>query len=350
MALPGSLVVGSDPDVVAVATALLGKGNAADAVAAGVFAAGGLHASVLLGPVQVLLAGAGAGLRAVDGRARQPGLGNPRPRGFLSEEDVPAAARVGVPALPAALAALVSTYGRASLGAVLAPAIDLARSRSEGRAMVLDRLSRRGPPALSERGIGDEFEAAAGRMALGLLSRRDLEEVRPVVSAASTRGNAGGRSLITVPWGGSSVREQSASPMPGEAVRVIACADRNGMVAVACYAAPHEGLAIEPLGLTAPYCATPVMRGKTRVKPGEPRSSAAPIALLFSPAEGVVDLAGGVEGNPRAERLLGSWLEDWQPSSPLIRTNAAVPEGLVAMERAGAGWTAVSRNGQGRPG
>jgi hypothetical protein len=123
-------------------------------------------------------------------------------------------------------------------------------------------------------------------------------------------------------------------------VRVIACADRNGMVAVACYSVPQEGLAIEPLGLTAPCCATPVMRGKTRVKPGEPRSAAAPVALLFSSKEGVVELAAGIESNPRAERLLGSWLEDWQPSSPLLRTSAP-PDGLVALERAGAGWTAV---------
>ena len=107
--MPPALVLGSDLEVAEVGRALLSRGNAVDSVAGAVFAAGALYPSVLLGPVQLLLGGAGAGLRAIDGRPRQPGLGNPRPRGFLPSEAVPPAARVGVPALPAALLAAVTT-------------------------------------------------------------------------------------------------------------------------------------------------------------------------------------------------------------------------------------------------
>jgi len=92
-----AVVIASDPEVLAAAEAALVRGNAVDAVAVGVLAAAGLHASVLLGPVQMLIGGAGAGLRAIDGRTRQPGLDNPRPRGFRPEDPIPAS---GLPAFP----------------------------------------------------------------------------------------------------------------------------------------------------------------------------------------------------------------------------------------------------------
>ena len=63
----------TDVEVAKVAASMLPRGNAMDAVVAGVFAAAALDPSVLLGHVQFLVGGAGAGLRAVDGRARQTG-------------------------------------------------------------------------------------------------------------------------------------------------------------------------------------------------------------------------------------------------------------------------------------
>ena len=86
-------------------------GNAVDALAAGLLAAAAESPGVLLGPLQVLAAGGGAGLLAVDGRARQPGLGVPRPRGFVAGAEVPPAARVAVPGFPFALAAAHGSLG-----------------------------------------------------------------------------------------------------------------------------------------------------------------------------------------------------------------------------------------------
>src|SRR5438270_11397807 len=95
--------VASSPEVEAAAEELLRKGNAVDAAVAGVFAACAMAPGVLLGPVQILIGGGGVGLRALDGRVRQPGIGAPRPRGFRDGEEVPDAARVGWPWLPGTL-------------------------------------------------------------------------------------------------------------------------------------------------------------------------------------------------------------------------------------------------------
>src|SRR3954453_18756949 len=110
-----ALVTASDARVADAATALLTRGNAVDAVIAGVFAAAALVPSVLLGPVQILIGGAGLGLRATDGRVQQPGRGVARPRGFTEDAAIARAARVGVPALPAALASTLATSGASTL-------------------------------------------------------------------------------------------------------------------------------------------------------------------------------------------------------------------------------------------
>src|SRR5580658_713944 len=95
--LPRAAACASESHVLDAARAALVRGHAVDAVVAGVFAAAARSPSVLLGPVQLLVGGAGTGLHAVDGRVQQPGKGLPRPRGFAPGEDVPRAARAGVP-------------------------------------------------------------------------------------------------------------------------------------------------------------------------------------------------------------------------------------------------------------
>ncbi len=339
MASATTLVLASDPEVADVGMSLLGRGNAVDAVAGAVFAAAGLHASVLFGPVQLLIGGAGAGFRAVDGRNRQPGLGNPRPRGFLPTDMVPAAARVGVPGLPAALLASVTTYGRLSVAAVIAPGRDLAQSRSPLRAKVLTRIAQRGPAALAEAGLSDDLVACAGRLAGGLLSVRDLDELRPEVAVAASAMAEGGREVVTVPWESRTAHDKIAALLTGD-VRVVVAVDRNGLAAVACYevAAASEGLHLEPFDIIAPFTATPVRRGQTRVKAGEVRPATAPIAL--GRTEGVLDLAVGVGAVADAEATLRTWLEGYEPTSALERQEP-VPTGLLAVQRAGADWTSI---------
>ena len=116
------------PDIDAAAEEVLRKGNAVDAAIAAVFAAAALSPGVLLGPVQLLVGGGGAGLRAFDGRVRQPGIGAPRPRGFTSDEEIPSSARIGVPLANARRSASSSASASGRPSASLRP-----RSRSPSR-------------------------------------------------------------------------------------------------------------------------------------------------------------------------------------------------------------------------
>lgn len=308
--------VASAPEVEHVAEEVLGRGNAVDAVVAGVFAACALSPGVLLGPVQILVGGAGAGFLALDGRVRQPGIGAPRPRGFMSAEEIPDAARVGVPWLPATMSVAIATMGMATFNQVLSPAVALAKGTP--RAEVLKRIASRGPRALEEGPLGGELLAAAGRPSGGLLTTDDLSSPRPEVQkAARTTLVAGGlprardaasgkgrmtslaaelrkrsaalepepRVLVTFPW----TRIESDLPAPPAQgvdvarVRAVAAVDRNSTFAVACWEEATDGLLIPELGLRAPFLAEPVRRGQTRIRPGEVRAAAAPVALVGAP-------------------------------------------------------------------
>jgi hypothetical protein len=66
--------------------------------------------------------------------------------------------------------------------------------------------------------------------------------------------------------------------------RAVACVDRFGAFAVACWDEGVDGLTIAELGLRAPFFAEPVLRGATRVRPGDARPAAAPVALVGTDA------------------------------------------------------------------
>lgn len=334
--------VGSAPEVEAAADELLGKGNAVDAVVAGVFAACAVSPGVLLGPVQILVGGAGVGLLAIDGRVRQPGLGAPRPRGFMSAEEIPDAARVGVPWLPATMSAAQATMGTATFNQVLSPAIALAKNTP--RKEVLERIAARGPRAVEERQIAGELLAAAGRPSGGLLTTDDLASPRPEVQKASrielvtpavasraapvsgTRqgsrslsaelarkkngsGEAETRVLATFPW----TRIEADLPAPPAhdvdvaRVRAVAAVDRNGTFAVACWDEATDGLMLPEVGLRAPFFAEPVRRGQTRVRPGDVRAAAGPVAFVGTAAG--PDLALAAFGASDAYAVLAQAIE-----------------------------------------
>jgi len=278
---------------------LLARGNAADAVVAGVAAAAAASATVLLGSVQILIGGIGSGLLAFDGRSRQPGRGAPRPRGFLVDEVIPEAARVAAPLVPATLATAIASVGSVSLHRAFRPALEIARAKSPERATVLEAFSRRGAPALVEGFVANELLAFAGRATRGLLTTDDLRSMRPKIARCHERSHDL-PGVIMVPWFADADCDASNT-------QVVAAMDARGMVAVACFEAPHEGVEIRTLGLVAPKSAAPVMRGKTRVPPGVPRPSAAPIALRMS--RGAVDLAIGIAASADGQSVLCTLLQ-----------------------------------------
>jgi hypothetical protein len=292
-----SAAAASEGHVAQAARAALARGNAVDAVVAGVLAAAAAAPGVLLGPVQILVGGAGAGLLAVDGRVRQPGVGAPRPRGTVEGEAIPGAARVGVPALPASLAAVLAAAGSVTMRRACLEAVEAARAASGERASVLAGLARRGAPAMADESIAGELVAVAGRTAGGVLTTRDLSSVRPTLVHPKEQ-SLDPEGWLRAPW-----RESAAD---ATRTHVVVAADRRGLLCAACYELTEEGVAVPALGLVAPALAAPVMRGRTRVPPGEPRPSAAPIAIRVR--AGFADLAVGLgmaaDADAALERLL----------------------------------------------
>jgi gamma-glutamyltranspeptidase/glutathione hydrolase len=329
------LVVSSVPAVAEAASAIFPRGNAVDAVVAGVFAAAALSPSVLLGHVQLLIGGPGAGPRAVDGRVRQPGLGVPRPRGFKEGEAIPEVARVGVPALPAALCTALASAGSATLSQVLAPAREL--SKKTPRARVFERIVARGASAVTDAVVARPLVELAGRVAGGLLTEDDLAGVRPVLAPCAPR-EIGELRLATCPWSALASDPPGAFE-PAEHVHVIAAGDIHGLTAIACWEQRAEGSAVEALGLTAPWTAEPVRRGEPRVRPGEPRPAAAPIALVLR--GGFLELALGASAQSDAEKILGEILTRLGAGTPLDSARRGLPVVGLARSRTSLGAVGV---------
>jgi gamma-glutamyltranspeptidase/glutathione hydrolase len=303
--------------------AIAGFNNAVDAVVAAVLIAAATTPSVLLGPVQLLVGGSGMGLRAVDGRLRQPGRGIARPRGFVASDVIPPAAYFAVPALPAALAATLALASTASTSKVSGPAIDIAKSISPPRTALLQALARRGPSALADDRFAGELVQVGGRIAGGALTAEDIAEVRPsveecAVSSAETQiGEV--RRVASTPW---HAWAQSADEAVGGATEIVAAADNRGRVVIACYEAPGGGIEVPELGLVAPRFAIPVLRGTTRVRPGEPCVAPSPIALLE--AAGVLEAAVGSSGQGTAalEAVIAAFLRGMPAEAAPGKTGA----------------------------
>jgi hypothetical protein len=82
---------------------------------------------------------------------------------------------------------------------------------------------------------------------------------------------------------------------------------------------------VPALGLVAPLAAEPVLRGRTRVRPGEPRPAAAPIALRMRGAS--VELALGVAAAADADDSLERLLTAVEREATLSAALAALTSG-----------------------
>ena len=281
--------------------------NAVDAVVNGILVAAALDPSVLLGPVQILVGGPGVGFHAIDGRLRQPGADVPRPRGFVDRKDVPRAARVAVPVLPAAVVGALTAFGTQTINAACQLAIGAASGTP--RAEVLQIVARRGATAFVDPTLREALLDAGGRLEGGLLTATDLDGIPATVSPseATTLSAPDGatRRVFTMP-------NADVAHADG-GVQVVAATDIRGIFAVAAYGTRAEGALVEALGLRAPYAAIPVMRGETRTAPGTVLPAAAPIAIvadddscrlaLGAAARAAGDAMGPREGIPLATLL-----------------------------------------------
>lgn len=268
--------------------------TAIDAVLAGVLALAARHASVLLSSGTILLGGTGEGLLAIDGRARQPGLSAPRPRGFTDASAVPDAAKIAAPLLPAALMLAHAGRGVRTRTALLNLALAAARSTTsidDARVESLRAFGREGGNILRAGPVREALLAAGARSLGGTLTREDLDALRAELAPARSE-TMSVRSWARAPW---AIDE---SP-PGEVAIVAAC-DTHGALAIAAILIPTFTVALPEVGLSVPLLARAVLRGVTREPAGAPLPLAAPIGVART--GDTVDLALGVGGAGDLER------------------------------------------------
>jgi gamma-glutamyltranspeptidase/glutathione hydrolase len=252
-------------------------GSAVGAVLCGFFAAAGDHSGVLLSPVTVLVGGVGAGVRAFDGRAWQPGRGAKRPRGYRQHETIPDAARVAVPGGVAAAAVAHAYDGSQRLDAIVKAGVRRARRRrASARAALLERVGAVGAAALTESTFVQALLRVAGPSQGGLVTPADFATV-PALDRKASRQAIGTGALLVPPW-----TTEPLQLAPGSEIGVghaVCAVDVRGVFAALGFRRVERGVAIEELELKAPLAAAPVQRGHARVRPGSRLAAPAPVAI-----------------------------------------------------------------------
>jgi len=285
----GAIAAASDPTAEGAAAAVLAAGHSAvDAILAGFFAAAGVHPGVLLSPCVALVAGTGVGARAFDGRSAQPGLGAPRPRGFVDEASIPMAARVPAPRGVPMLVLLHSYRGRASLSQIARAGVLAAEKEgAKARAALIRRVGAAGVLALRSDEVVRALVAAAGPIAGGILTEQDLREALPVEQESTTIEMDEGMQVVVPPF---------EAPTGMSDAQVLVACDGRGVLAALSYVPPQKGVEVPELELELSQDAVPVRRGVTRVSPGTPLPAAAPIAIATR--GGSFGAAIGLPGRP----------------------------------------------------
>jgi hypothetical protein len=303
-----STVIADDPVAAEAAEdVLLSGGSALGAVVAGFLAAAGAHSGVLLSPATLLSAGAGLGARAFDGRCRQPGLGTKRPRGFKDGEEIPAAAKIAVPAALTAVAVALAYDEQAKVSRLVKAGIRRARdSGADARAEALERVRAVGAGAITESSFTRALLHAGGESGGGVVTATDLKSIDHLDMAAEIREQGGAR-WVVAPWAFTDVTE----PVPEElgTGHAICSIDVRGAFAALCYRRVRSGISVDELEVDAPPIAVPVLRGVTRIAPGMPLPSPAPIAIRVDEAGAPLEVvAAPAAAAPTAEALAGARL------------------------------------------
>jgi hypothetical protein len=312
----GALAIASKPAAAQAASATLDSvGTAADAVIAGFLAVAGSEPGVLLAPAVALIAGVGAGARAMDGRSLQPGKGAQRPRGFKSEAEVVDAARIGVPRAPGLLTLLHVSRGRSSLSSLAKAGVAAAEAAgSPDRAALIKRFGSSGQTALRTDEFVSALLAVAGPVVGGALTAEDLEAAMPedVPATSVPMGNDG--AVICLPWDAPLGRYADADV-------IMACDGRGLLVALAYVPTRIEdGVYVPEFGLVLGKHAHPVRRGIERTKPGTVLEMNAPVAIATKAGMSAGITLLGKSGVDAA--LLASVTEGWPTEATLEELRA----------------------------
>jgi gamma-glutamyltranspeptidase/glutathione hydrolase len=289
------------------------EGTAAEALIAGFLAASAARPGALCSPIHAIMAGPSTFARAFEGRARQPGLGLPRPRGAVSAESVPAAATVAAPGSLAALAVLHAYDGSLSFQRLAGPARELAKGAGAmERHALLTKVGRLGPGAFRAPPVLRPLLAVAGRTEGGLLTEQDFAELRPESAPPRDVQLGDERGAWVVPW--------PSAQEGGRRVEVIAAADIRGVIGVLCYAPDDDGVKVPELGIRLARDAVVVRRGVTRVSPGQMLPAPAPIAIAHAAKLAFMALGVRAPKPLSPDDLAKIWPDSMEPGNRSLAT------------------------------
>lgn len=255
--------------------ALVDGASALSAVTAAFFALAGERPGVLLAPLTLIVGGVGQGSRVFDGRPRQPGVGEKRPRGFLQSDAVPGAARLAVPMSVAALAVASAYQGGLSLASPARAGAAIAKKAgSARRAALLTFVAEAGGNVLGHPGVSRTLLANFGPAEGGTLGPRDLEASASLDSQPAQDGR-----VLRPPWHDVAPSSSYGTHGAIEARRGIAAVDASGTFAVLHFVELGNVLRVEEFDVAIPALGAPVMRGEERTPVGSAISLGAPLSL-----------------------------------------------------------------------
>lgn len=266
------IIATNHPEAREAAEACLRDGGAAvDAAIAAFFALAGVTPWGLLAPVSFVVAGSGAGVRFVDGRARQPGKGIERPVRFADPASVPTFARASVPGSLGAIATAAAMFGTQTLAALAAygskPAKKLGATE---RAALLVRVGAAKAWALQDRSFGAELAERVPRFEGALLGPDDLELGSVEVCPREPSLSIAGLQAVVAPW------DEQAPEHP----RVIVLVAHRGMSAGLVVEHVPRSIPMFEGQIELPALAAPILKGVPRLKAGAPLPMRAPLAVL----------------------------------------------------------------------
>ena len=267
-------------------------GSALKAVLTGFFVAAAERPGVLFSSVSLLVAGLGVGARVYDGRARQPGLGVKRPRGFVEGDVVPLTARVAVPASLAALSIACAYDTGTTLLACVRPGIQASKKLGEqGRADLLEMVGAHGASVLGQAAVKRAWLAQFGPAEGGNCSAADLAAPSGLDGPALAEGP-----FYRLPWEMDDVIEQFR-PTVGHASVAV---DAHGQLVALAFGELAEDVQLEPFSVYVPLLAEPVRRGVARFGPGSALPSTAALQVEKNAEGALIGVAAWPRGRQGA--------------------------------------------------
>jgi len=274
MARPPRVTLTTLPEAQEAADECLKEGGTAlDAALAAYFATAGATTWGLFAPVTILVAGHGTGVRAIDGRARQPGQGIDRPVRYNDEEAVPPFAWAAAPATAAAISLAASMFGSQTLTSLARIGARIARKHgAKARATQIERLGASKAWVMQDKSLLAEIAERVPRFEGALLQPADLAIEGAEVLACDPTEFMANQPVSRPPW---------HDPQGPVRARALHLASDRGTLAGVVSEAPVRFIPLFDGEVDLPGLAVPMLKGVPRLRPGSPLPMAAPLAVLF---------------------------------------------------------------------